>query len=127
MRRPHRLHKAPEDDVMVSESDFGLEAQYPSYTDRKSKQLALLAFISFCKLSKIMEAIAVAQRRNRFARDWNGENSATTASELEEVDKLYHELKRWSDEFENAVSEATREDIDQNVWVPISTLRIVVQ
>ncbi|KUJ06339.1 uncharacterized protein LY89DRAFT_790625 [Mollisia scopiformis] len=126
MRRPHRLHRAPLDDEVISQSDFGLEAKYPSYTDRKSKSVAVLAFIWFCKLSKIMEAIAVAQRRNKFSRDWDGESAAITAIELDEVNKLDVGLKCWLEEFEDAVAEATREDVDQIVWVPISTLRIMV-
>ncbi|KAF8854311.1 hypothetical protein BDZ45DRAFT_45449 [Acephala macrosclerotiorum] len=126
MRRPHRLHKAPIDDAVVSETDFGLEAKYPSYTGKKSKSVAILAFVWFCKLSKIMEAIAVTQRRNKFARDWNGESDGISVEELEEVNGLDLDLKGWLEEFEDTVAEATKEDIDQIVWVPISTLRIMV-
>jgi hypothetical protein len=91
MRRPHRVHKTPIQDEIISQEDFGLEATFPSYTDVKSKQVAMLA-LWFCKLSRIMEAIAIAHRRNRFARDWNGDNVGNTASELDEVNRFDREL-----------------------------------
>lgn len=127
MRRPHRLHKAPIDDDVISEYDFGLEAKYPSYTDKKSKKVAVLAFIWFCKLSKIMESIAVTQRKNKFSRDWNGEQASVSKGELEEVIRLDEELREWGEGFEAEVGQARREDVDQIVWVPICTLRIMLQ
>jgi hypothetical protein len=126
MRRPHRLHKTPIQDEIISGEDFGLEATYPSYTDVKSKRVALLAFIWFCKLSRIMEAIAVVQRRNRFARDWNGDNFGNVTLELEEVNHFDAELRSWLEEFEFTVGEFMM-DKDQPVPVPISTLRIIAQ
>ena len=126
MRRPHRLHKTPIQDEIISEEDFGLEATYPSYTDVKPKRLAMLAFIWFCRLSRIMEAIAVVQRRNRFARDWNGDNMGNVTSELEEVNHFDTELRSWLEEFEFTVGEFMMNK-DQPVPVPISTLRIIAQ
>ncbi|KAE9371338.1 hypothetical protein N431DRAFT_341151 [Stipitochalara longipes BDJ] len=127
MRRPHRLHKTPIQDEIISEEDFGLEATYPSYTDVKSKRVAMLAFIWFCRLSRIMEAIAVVQRRNRFARDWNGDNVGNVTSELEEVNHFDMQLKEWLEEFEFTAREEFMIDKDQPVPVPISTLRIIAQ
>jgi hypothetical protein len=127
MRRPHRLHKTPIQDDIVTEQDFGLEATYPSYTDVRSKRVTMLSFIWFCRLSRIMEAIAVVQRRNRFARDWNGDNVGNVTSELEEVNRFDRELKSWLEEFEFAAAEITRHEKDQTVPVPISTLRIIAQ
>jgi hypothetical protein len=126
MRRPHRLHKTPIQDDIISEEDFGLEAIYPSYTDVKSKRVAMLAFIWFCRLSRIMEAIAVVQRRNRFARDWNGDNVGNVTSELEEVRVFDTRLREWLVEFEEEVGGCGM-DKDQPVPVPISTLRIIAQ
>jgi len=127
MRRPHRLHKTPIQDEIISEDDFGLEATYPSYTDVKSKRVAMLAFIWFCRLSRIMEAIAVVQRRNRFARDWNGDNVGNVTSELEEVNHFDTQLREWLEEFEFTAREEFMIDKDQPVPVSISTLRIIAQ
>jgi hypothetical protein len=127
MRRPHRLHKTTIQDDIVGEEDFGLEATYPSYTDVKSKRVAMLAFIWFCRLSRVMEAIAVVQKRNRFARDWNGDNVGNVTSELEEVRHFDAQLKEWLEEFEESASGEFMIDKDQPVPVPISTLRIIAQ
>jgi hypothetical protein len=128
MRRPHRLHKALLEDDIVSKSDFGVEAKYPSYTDFKSKQVEILAFIWFCRLSRIMETIAIVQRQNRFVRDWNGDNVENITSELEEVISLQDKLDTWLKEYEIGVSEATAGDeSDGNLPIHISTLRIMVQ
>lgn len=128
MRRPHRIHKAPISCNGISEIDYGLEARYPSYTDRESKKVSILAFVWFCRLSKIMESIAVAQRKNKFSRDWNGEQDIATSEELEEVVRLDRELRTWGDQFEVAIEEfKEKDDIDPVVWVPISTLRIMLQ
>jgi hypothetical protein len=126
MRRPHRVHKTPIQDEIISQEDFGLEATFPSYTDVKSKQVAMLA-LWFCKLSRIMEAIAIAHRRNRFARDGNGNNVGNTASELDEVNRFDRELNSWFEPFEFAAAELTRDEKDQSVPVPTSTLRIIAQ
>ncbi|RFU30621.1 hypothetical protein B7463_g5723, partial [Scytalidium lignicola] len=125
MRRPQRLHKIPEgeEDAIITESDFGSEANYSSFTDLSSKKSAMLTFIWFCKLTKIMANIAVAQRKHKFSRDWNGDAVGNTASELEEVNKLDVELNSWLEEFENAAAKATRGD--KIIPVPISTLRIM--
>jgi hypothetical protein len=130
MRRPHRLHRAIIEDDNISESNFGVEAKYPSYTDLKSKQVEILAFIWFCRLSRIMETIAIVQRQNRFVRDWNGDSGANIISELEEVSTLHEELNTWLEEFEVAVSETIEDEkyvSDDNVPIHISTLRIMVQ
>ena len=86
----------------------------------------MLAFIWFCRLSRIMEAIAVVQRRNRFARDWNGGNVGNTTAELEEVNRFDDDLRTWLDDFEIAASDVMGLEKD-HVPVPISTLRIIAQ
>jgi hypothetical protein len=73
-----------------------------------------------------MEAIAVVQRRNRFVRDWNGDNVGNVASELEEVRLFDSRLREWLVEFEEEVG-GRGMDKDQPVPVPISTLRIIAQ
>lgn len=75
-----------------------------------------------------MESIAVAQRKNKFSRDWNGEQDVATSEELDEVIRLDRELRDWGDDFDIAVEEVKEnDDIDPVVWVPISTLRIMLQ
>ncbi|KAH8803134.1 hypothetical protein F5884DRAFT_861470 [Xylogone sp. PMI_703] len=126
MRRPQRLHKIPEgeeEDNIITESDFGPEAKFPAFTDLPSKKSAMLTFIWFCKLSKIMANIAVAQRKHRFSRDWSGDEVGNTESELVEVNKLDAELQCWLQDFENAAAEVTK--LIKIVPVPISTMRIM--
>jgi len=69
----------------------------------------------------------VFQRQIRFARDWNGENAENISSELEEANRLHQELKSWLLDFEAVATELTRDEIDQNVPIQISTLRIIAQ
>jgi hypothetical protein len=125
MRRPHRLHKARHTETLITEKEFGLEGKFPSYTDIESKRVAMFSFIWFCKLSKIMEAIAEAQGRNRFARDWNGDDMGDTAAELEELSGFEKDLMAWVSGFEDGVEDTPRLDGDQAVPVPVSTLRII--
>ncbi|TAQ84641.1 hypothetical protein B7494_g7038 [Chlorociboria aeruginascens] len=108
MRRPHRLHQAPIEDAIISEKDFGLEAQFPIHTDLKSKQIAVFAFIWFCRL------------RNGS----NGDNAEKIPSELEEVSQLHQELKSWLEAFEATITEVGYGS-DEGVPIPISTLRII--
>lgn len=139
MRRPHRLHKAPSltYDHLITCSDFGLEAQYPSYLDIESKQLSMLSFIWFCKLSKIMARIAVVKGRMRFERDWDGnsgadQDEARVEKGLKEMDGFERELRGWLEGFEGVVEERlglSREvggGVDGGVPVAVSTLRIMV-
>ncbi|PVH74660.1 hypothetical protein DL98DRAFT_658625 [Cadophora sp. DSE1049] len=145
MRRPHRLHKAPSltHDHLITSSDFGLEAQYPSYLDVESKQLAMLSFIWFCKLSKIMARIAVVKGRMRFERDWDGdsgvdEDEGRVEEGLMEMDVFERELRGWLEGFEGVVEERLglsrcRVGVGEvvgsaegGVPVAVSTLRIMV-
>ncbi len=130
MRRPHRLHKASFDSHVIDESDFGLEAKYPSYIDMESKRVAMLAFIWFCKLSKIMARIAVVKGRHRFERDWNGgEREEGIEEGLKEMDGFERELRGWLEGFEGAVEDALgiSREVEQSVPVTVSTLRIIAQ
>ena len=124
MRRPYRLHKAPFQEKLITELDFGLEATSPAFTDIESKRISILAFVWLCKLSEIMAAIAVFQRRNRFSRDWNGESVGSSTSELKEVTAFDRDLTKWKEAFEDDVVKL----MDQgNLDVPVAftILRIV--
>jgi len=126
MRRPYRLHRAPFEETLISQVDFGLERKYPSYTDFQSKQISMLAFIWLCKLSEIMAAIAVFQRRTRFSRDWNGESIQTSVEELLDVVKLEQELRKWKEEFEAAAVDVVKDHDYPDTLVPMNILTIVL-
>lgn len=124
MRRPYRLHKDPFQESLISELDFGLEATSPLYTDIQSKRIAIMSFIWLCKLSEIMAAIAVFQRKNRFSRDWDADGIGISTSELEQVSVFDQDLKDWKDAFEAAaIDMAGRKEKDDAV--PFIILRVV--
>jgi hypothetical protein len=124
MRRPYRLHKAPYEEQLISQLDFGVEAASPSYTDIETKRISILAFVWLCKLSEIMAAIAVFQRRNRFLRDWDGESVGSSASELKEAMEFDRDLCKWKEDFEaDVVCLMNRRDKD--IPVPFTILRVV--
>jgi hypothetical protein len=126
MRRPHRLHTTSQSQNIITEKDFGLEAQRPYYTDLKSKRVAMVSFIWFCKLSNIMASIAIFQRQNKFSRDWNGENSKDSSSELDQVRQFDRELETWRDEFESAILDVLGNDSPARaVFIPVALLRII--
>jgi hypothetical protein len=80
--------------------DFGQEATSPSYTDRQSKRNDIGLFIWLCKLSNIMAAILIFQEHAQFSRNWNGENTGDSVSELKQIAVFYRALKIWKDDLE---------------------------
>jgi hypothetical protein len=124
MRRPYRLHKDPFEETLISELDFGLEATSPLYTDVHSKRISVMAFIWLCKLSEIMAAIAVFQRRNRFSRDWDGDAGSMSASELKDISSFDQDLKDWKEAFEAHATDLTGHD-GKDSAVPFIILRVV--
>lgn len=127
MRRPHRLHQAPVENSAPSESDFGMEATSPSYFDFRTKQITMTAFIWFCKLSTIMEEMAVIQRKNKFAKDWSGTDVYDMVQGLQEANRTHMKLISWLTEFEGIMSETFKFESDQKVPISISSLRIIAQ
>lgn len=124
MRRPYRLHKDPFEEPLISELDFGLEATSPFYTDIQSKRVSIMGFIWLCKLSEIMAAIAVFQRRHRFSRDWDGDAGGINASELEEVSGFDQDLKDWQQSFEAEATDIAGRD-GKDSAIPFIILRVV--
>jgi hypothetical protein len=124
MRRPHRLHKTPNEDAVVSEDDFGLEAKFPHHSDIRVKRVNMLAFVWLCKLSRIMEGLAIIQRRAKFARDWGGDKTTNVTPELKELKNLHQELKSSGEEFEADLLEIVGVG-DKGVPISVSTLRII--
>jgi hypothetical protein len=101
MRRPYRLHvTTPFADNSLTAMDFGQEATSPSYTDRQSKRNDIGLFIWLCKLSNIMAAILIFQEHAQFSRNWNGENTGDSVSELKQIAVFYRALKIWKDDLE---------------------------
>lgn len=127
MRRPHRLHKTSIKDAFITENDFGLEAKYPSYTDLRMKKVTMLAFMWLCKLSLIMEELAIIQRRTKFARDWDGDKAENIVPALEELNRVHQELKDWIKEFEAEIADAMENETGKEDPIPVSTLRIVAK
>lgn len=74
-----------------------------------------------------MEELAIMQRRHRFAKDWDGDRAENIGSELEEVKGLHRKLQTWLRDFEAAMSNATVDDDDQRISIPVSLLRILAR
>lgn len=124
MRRPYRLHKDPYNEMMISELDFGLEATSPMFTDIRTKRIAIMGFVWLCKLSEIMAAIAVFQRRNRFSRDWATDGVGISPSELEQVSVFDRALREWQDAFEAHAIDLVGHD-EKDSLIPFIILRVV--
>lgn len=124
MRRPYRLHREPFQDPMTLEQDFGLEAVSPVFTDIQRKRIEIAGFVWLCKLSEIMAAVAVFQRRNRFARDWVGDSSVDM-SELAELRDLDQDITNWSMAFETHVNAKIHQNGKTDLVVPFVILRVV--
>lgn len=113
---------------MISPVDFDLEAMANSDVGIHSKHIEMLAFIWLCKLSEIMAAIAVFQRRTKFSREWNGDDVGNTISELEEVTAFDQDIRKWKEDFETDAFEALRDQPvrdSQDIPTSFSILRIV--
>jgi hypothetical protein len=127
MRRPYRLHRGPFEEELISELDFSFHAASYLATEIQSKRIAIFAFVWLCKLSEIMAAIAVFQRQTKFSREWSGEQVGNNTSELDEVIAFDQELRKWKDEFEDALEVLWNPSLcnTQDVPLPVSILRIV--
>lgn len=126
MRRPHRLHKTAKKSADIEETDFGIEERCPQYSDIRTKRVNMLAFMWLCKLSRIMEELAVIQRRTKFARDWEGNKMENIMPELKELNCLHQELKSWLHEFEINLTFITGKD-EYEVPISVLTLRIIAK
>ena len=127
MRRPHRLHETSIKDTFITEDDFGLEAKFPSYTNIRMKRVTILAFMWLCRMSLIMEKLAIIQRRTKFARDWDGDEAENIIPALEELNRVHQQLKAWIKEFETEIAEAMENETGNEVPIPVSILRIVAK
>jgi hypothetical protein len=127
MRRPYRLHRGPFEEDLISELDFSFETASYLATEIHSKRIVIFAFIWLCKLSEIMAAIAVFQRQSKFSREWNGVQVGNNTSELDEVIAFDQEIKKWKDEFEDALEVLWGPSLcnTQDIPLPVSILRIV--
>jgi hypothetical protein len=94
MRRPDRLHKSNANQLFPNERDLGVEVILPQFTSVPRKRAHFALFIMLCKLSNIMEDIAVFQRTVKFSYAWN--NGATVGpQELQSVMAFDQALKSW--------------------------------
>lgn len=97
MRRPERLFKLEALPPLPAEADFGVDVMLSRYTTVARKRKLVKLFLSFCKLSIIMEDIAVFQRSVRYSKMWDAKNWELTPKEIELVMTLERRLKTWKD------------------------------
>jgi hypothetical protein len=125
MRRPYSLHVAEQREYTISDHDFGLEANSPSFTDVASKRIEIRIFVWLCKLSDIMASMALLQQRSRFARDWSGTNPEDDPEELGKAASIDNHLNEWQHEFEADMSECIETAGMEDLQKSISILRII--
>jgi hypothetical protein len=102
MRRPNRLHKTGYVPPLPREKDFGLEVIFPNVTTLRLKKQLINFFILFCKLSNIMEEVALFQRTVQFPRDWSVELPAINWLEVQRVENFQKKLNQWRSELDHA-------------------------
>jgi len=100
MRRPNRLCHEGYTRKLPTERDFGLEVLFSTDSTARLKRQQVVMFVLLCKLSDIMEEIALFQRNVTFFRDWNVETQRISREEVSQVIKLEQELKSWRAELD---------------------------
>ncbi|KAI9743670.1 MAG: hypothetical protein M1818_002986 [Claussenomyces sp. TS43310] len=86
------------------EKDFGLEVLFPGYTSEVAKKEHVSLFILLCRLSNIMENVAIFQRNACFARDWSKTSASLTPQEVKYVAGFERELRSWRIQLDGAIS-----------------------
>lgn len=103
MRRPERLLKLEAQPELPTEVDFGIDAMISrcSIVSRKRKQVKL--FLLLCKLSIIMEDIAVLQKNLHYSKIWDSKNWELTQQEVEVVMTCEIKLRAWKRDLNHVV------------------------
>ncbi len=127
MRRVHRLHLPSCIRPMIYEKDFDLKMNIFHPIQLKSKRISMVAFIWFCKLSEIMTAMTVFQRKSKFSRDWTSSSDEPGLEEVEQVFIFEGHLKSWREGFETAVLKVIGYENRHLPLTPVSTLLLVNQ
>lgn len=125
MRRPNRLLRKGFDLQLPSEKDFGLEILHPRSGTQRRKRQHVIMFVLLCKLSIIMEAIAMFQRSVAFARDWSDQSSSVTNDDVEQLGRLEQELKSWRSELDQATLDRVQRRTKRSNIALIYILRIM--
>lgn len=102
MQRPHRLHTTAKGRPLPVGSDFGFELNSPKYTNVTLKRELPNLFLLFCKLSIIMEDVAIFQRKAQFSRKWNSD-ATLTSEEARHVWSLDQAMRSWKEELSHAI------------------------
>ena len=97
MQRPYRLHGTAKERPLPVEIDFGLEVIFPKYTSVTVKRELPNVFLLLCKLSIIMEDVAIFQRKAQFTRKWNSDITITL-HEVRHVRNLDQAIRSWKEE-----------------------------
>jgi hypothetical protein len=103
MRRPERLLLLEALPPLLTEAEFGTNTLVSRYTTVGRKRKTVKLFLLLCKLSMIMEDIAVFQRSVRYSQLWDVENRELTLQEIELVMGLERRLKIWKEDLNSAV------------------------
>jgi hypothetical protein len=125
LRNSHRLQSSTDVPALPSEEDFGLEPSYPSYVDVEQKRILMSTFIPLCKLSNIMEAVAVFQRSVSFRQKWNGNLGRVKLLDMLQVIGFERRLRAWREDLDAVTREVVDSDVHRSIIVPIYSLRIL--
>jgi hypothetical protein len=125
MRRPNRLCHEGYTRKLPTERDFGLEVLFSTDSTARLKRQQVVMFVLLCKLSDIMEEIALFQRNVTFFRDWSVETQRISKEEVRQVIKLEQELKSWRAELDRVTVDRVQRRTKQSRIPFIYILRIM--
>jgi hypothetical protein len=124
MRRPQRLHKSNAKTPLLNERDFGLEVMFPRYVSVAGKKGQVVLFIMLCKLSNIMEDIAVFQRTVKFSDAWDNDENVGP-QEIESVVVFDQALKSWRRDLDNIIVGGDKQRYEPDERAMVYVLQIM--
>jgi hypothetical protein len=111
MRRTERLLKLEALPPFPAKEDFRMDNILSRYTPVARKREMVDLFLFLCKLSIIMEDVAVFQRSVRYSQLWDADNWDLTLEEIERVMQLERMLNTWKDDLNYVGNRAKRPQI----------------
>jgi hypothetical protein len=127
LRRPYRLQEKTSIRAMVRREDFGVEACRPTYTNIRSKEVQISAFIALAKLSDIMADIAFFESSNNFRFAWSGDWEQCTVSqgEIDNVHRLLQRINDWKEDYQKVSTGIADSVLPRSSKIPIYMLRVL--
>lgn len=108
MRRPERLRKLDTQPALPAEEDFGIDIMLSPYTRNIRKRKEVKLFLQLCKLSIIMEEVAVFQRNIQYSKIWHTTGRELTQEEVDVVIALEVKLRTWKNDLNCVVGNNLR-------------------